>query len=117
VLEAEFILLEPLSPPRRIFIGSHSLPPLWFAVSVLQSTTDEVGDRYDDNMDLSLYVQMTVPVHPPKRTRRDPPLVNFMKEGTNMRTLHFWPEDPRRLQRSFFSDDRFWLAHQADRYE
>jgi hypothetical protein len=28
VLEAVFILLEPLSPSRRIFIGSHSLPPL-----------------------------------------------------------------------------------------
>jgi hypothetical protein len=38
VLEAVFILLEILSPSRRIFIGSHSLPrpPLWFAVSVLQ---------------------------------------------------------------------------------
>jgi hypothetical protein len=28
--------LEFSSPSRRIFIGSHSLPPLWFAVSVLQ---------------------------------------------------------------------------------
>jgi hypothetical protein len=27
VLEAMFILLEPLSPSKRIFIGSHSLPP------------------------------------------------------------------------------------------
>jgi hypothetical protein len=37
VLEVVFILLEPLSPSRRIFIGSHSLPPplLLFAVSVL----------------------------------------------------------------------------------
>jgi hypothetical protein len=34
-LEAAFILLEFPSPLRRIFIGSHSLPPLWFAVSVL----------------------------------------------------------------------------------
>jgi hypothetical protein len=31
-----FILLEFPSPSRRIFIGSHSLPPLWFAISVLQ---------------------------------------------------------------------------------
>jgi hypothetical protein len=37
VLEAVFILLEFPSPSRRIFIGSHSLPPLWFAVSVLHS--------------------------------------------------------------------------------
>jgi hypothetical protein len=36
VLEVVFILLEFPSPSRRIFIGSHSLPPLWFAVSVLQ---------------------------------------------------------------------------------
>jgi hypothetical protein len=28
VLEAVFVLLEPSSPSRRIFIGSHSLPPL-----------------------------------------------------------------------------------------
>jgi hypothetical protein len=76
-----------------------------------------VGDRYDDNIDLSIYEQMAVPVHHPERTRRDPPMVNFMKVGTDMRSLRFWPEDPRRLQRSFFSDDRFWLAHQADWYE
>jgi hypothetical protein len=31
-----FILFEPLSPSRIFFIGSHSLPPLRFAVSVLQ---------------------------------------------------------------------------------
>jgi hypothetical protein len=36
VLEVEFILLEFLSPSRRIFIGSHSLPSLRFAISVLQ---------------------------------------------------------------------------------
>jgi hypothetical protein len=37
VLEAAFILLEFSSPSRRIFIGCHSLPPLWFAVSVLHT--------------------------------------------------------------------------------
>jgi hypothetical protein len=37
VLEAAFVLLEFSSPSRRIFIGSHSLPPLWFAVSVLHA--------------------------------------------------------------------------------
>jgi hypothetical protein len=35
VLEAVFTLLEFPSPSRRIFIGSLSIPPLWFAVSVL----------------------------------------------------------------------------------
>jgi hypothetical protein len=35
VLEVVFILLEFPSPSRRVFFGSHSLPPLWFAVSVL----------------------------------------------------------------------------------
>jgi hypothetical protein len=48
-LEAVFILLESPSPSRRIFIGSLSLPPLWFAVSVLQPaeggyTRMQVGD-------------------------------------------------------------------------
>jgi hypothetical protein len=37
VLEVVFVLLESPSHSRRIFIGSYSLPPLWFAVSVLQS--------------------------------------------------------------------------------
>jgi hypothetical protein len=37
-LEAVFIMMEFPSPSRRIFIGSHSLPPLWFAVSVLQQS-------------------------------------------------------------------------------
>jgi hypothetical protein len=38
VLEAAFISLEVQSPSRRIFIGSHSLPPLWFAVSILHKS-------------------------------------------------------------------------------
>jgi hypothetical protein len=37
VLEAVFALLESPSPSRIIFIGSHSLPPPWFAVSVLHT--------------------------------------------------------------------------------
>jgi hypothetical protein len=40
VLETVFILLEFPSPPRRIFIGSHSLSPLWFAVMVLHKTQE-----------------------------------------------------------------------------
>jgi hypothetical protein len=42
VLEVVFILLESPSPLRRIFIGPHSLPPLWFAVSVLQVVSELV---------------------------------------------------------------------------
>jgi hypothetical protein len=53
VLEAVFILLEFLSPSRRIFIGSHSLPPIWFAVSVLQlrrpTRTTMPSTMYDAN--------------------------------------------------------------------
>jgi hypothetical protein len=43
VLEAVFILLEFPSPSRRIFIGSYSLPPLLFAVSVLQKISGTDG--------------------------------------------------------------------------
>jgi hypothetical protein len=46
VLEALFIFLEFLSPSRRIFIGSHSLPPLRFAVSVLQD--DLTAEKADE---------------------------------------------------------------------
>jgi hypothetical protein len=49
VLEAVFILLEFPSPSRRIFIGSHSLPPLWFAVSVLQVVSEPVRVFIDSN--------------------------------------------------------------------
>jgi hypothetical protein len=62
VLEAVFILLEFPSPSRRIFTGSHSLPPLWFAVSVLQV------DRY-----LGLTMEALLPAwlshHQEKRLR------------------------------------------------
>jgi hypothetical protein len=40
VLEAVFILLEFPSPSRSIFIGSHSLPPLWFARKPLGSLVE-----------------------------------------------------------------------------
>jgi hypothetical protein len=43
VLEVVFVLLESPSPSKRIFISSHSLPPLWFAVSVLHKV--KRGDR------------------------------------------------------------------------
>jgi hypothetical protein len=41
-----FILLEFPSTTRRIFIGSHSLPPLWFAVSVLHGATYQRAMNY-----------------------------------------------------------------------
>jgi hypothetical protein len=34
---------------NRIFIGSHSLPPLWFAVPVLQVVSEPVMDLRDFN--------------------------------------------------------------------
>jgi hypothetical protein len=45
VLEVVFVLLESTSPSRRIFIGSHSLPPLWFAVLILQRTKLQTAVR------------------------------------------------------------------------
>jgi hypothetical protein len=50
VLEAVFILLEFPSPSRRISISSHSLPPLWFAVSVLQVVSEPVRVFVDSNL-------------------------------------------------------------------
>jgi hypothetical protein len=49
MLKAVFILLESSSPSRRSFIGSHSLPPLWFAVSVLQVVSELVRVFIDSN--------------------------------------------------------------------
>jgi hypothetical protein len=31
---------------KRIFIGSHSLPPLWFTASVLQDVPAKIKDHY-----------------------------------------------------------------------
>jgi hypothetical protein len=76
-----------------------------------RASTGDVGDRYEADMDLTPYVQMVIPVHPLERTRCDPPLVNYMKVGTDIRPHCY--HDPRELQRSFFGDDRFWLAHQS----
>jgi hypothetical protein len=45
VRPSEFILSEFQSPPRRIFIGSHSLPPLW---SLNRSFTDITRYRKRD---------------------------------------------------------------------
>jgi hypothetical protein len=49
VLEVVFVLLESPSPSRRICIGSHSLPPLWFAVSVLLVVSEPVRVFIDSN--------------------------------------------------------------------
>jgi hypothetical protein len=49
VLEAVFVLLEYPSPSRRIFIGSHSLPHLWFAASVLHVVLEPVRVFSDSN--------------------------------------------------------------------
>jgi hypothetical protein len=49
VLETVFVLLESSSPWRSIFIGSHSLPPLWFAVLVLQVVSESVRVFIDSN--------------------------------------------------------------------
>jgi hypothetical protein len=54
VLEAVFVLLEFSSPSRTIFIGSHSLPPLWFAVSVLQIIPEIEKDFIKDAVDVSM---------------------------------------------------------------
>jgi hypothetical protein len=49
MVEAVFVLLESPSPSRRIFIDSHSLPPLWFAISVLQVVSERVRVFIDSN--------------------------------------------------------------------
>jgi hypothetical protein len=50
VLEAVFVLLEFPSPSSRILIGSHSLPPLCFSVSVLQRFADDMSREYEMSM-------------------------------------------------------------------
>ena len=76
------------------------------------ASTREEGDRYDDNLDLSRYVNSVVPIHHPIRTRRDPRKVDYKKKSNDIQPLRY--QDPRTLPRLFFSDNCFWLAHQAD---
>jgi hypothetical protein len=55
VLEAVFIVLEFPSPSRRIFIGSHSLPPLWFDVSVLQNLREQALKQENLNLVVKVF--------------------------------------------------------------
>jgi hypothetical protein len=63
------------------------------------STRDEEG-RFDDDIDLSLYTKMVVPIHPPEWTRKDPKLVDYSKYANDISPLRF--RDPWKLPRIFF---------------
>jgi hypothetical protein len=69
VLEAVFTLLEFQSTSRRIFIGSHSLPPLWFVVSVLHLALGGRRSAVPRNLDTGT---TPTPTKPTNRTLVDP---------------------------------------------
>jgi hypothetical protein len=50
------------------------------------STGDEEG-RFDDDIDLSLYTKMVVPIHPLERTRKNPKLVDNSKHANDISPL------------------------------
>jgi hypothetical protein len=58
-----FVLLESPSPSRRILIGSHSLPPLWFVVSVLHEVATSYHPRGRDPTSWLLTVKIRQPSH------------------------------------------------------
>jgi hypothetical protein len=80
-----------------------------------KARTGDEGDRYDDDIDLSIYEKTLVPIHPSARTRKDPKLVDYSKHANDIKPFRF--RDPWVLPRNFFCDDRFWRAHQVDWYE
>jgi hypothetical protein len=82
VLEVVFILLDPPSPSRRIFIGSHSFPHLWFAVSVLHKTLGIIGTPHKESIAMILSTK-TCQI---KRNRSTP-----AKTSSNLRT----PKTPK----------------------
>jgi hypothetical protein len=62
------------------------------------STGDEGGGCFDDDIVLSLYTKMVVPIHPPERTRKDPKLVDYSKHANDISPLRF--QDPWKLPRN-----------------
>jgi hypothetical protein len=52
------------------------------------STGDE-GGRFDDDIDISIYTRMVVPIHPPEQTHKDPKLVDSSKHANDIFPLWF----------------------------
>lgn len=79
--------------------------------------TGRVPPSYDDNIDITYFGTSLMKMEKPRRTARDPPIVDYKKSSdTDMRATRYGV-DPRKSQRSFRGDTRFWLPFQADWYE
>jgi hypothetical protein len=80
-----------------------------------RSSIEDVEGRYDDNIDLSSFVLVVVPIKPPTRACNDPSPLDFNARDNNIKLLHF--QDPSKLDKTFHGDSRFWQSYQADWYE
>jgi hypothetical protein len=93
-----FVLTPILGSPVVLFLSTNFRTisdPKIGARTKRVSTSDE-GRLYDDDIDLSIYEKMVVPVHPPERTRKDPKLVDYSQYSNDIKPLSF--QDPRALQ-------------------
>ena len=84
-----------------------------------QSSSSALGhpssptDDPDDDINLSYLMDSMASVTRPTRVRRDPPMVNYKRDGNSIDNL-IYNLDPMEEQRSYYGDVRFWFPHQAD---
>jgi hypothetical protein len=92
----------PQDPPARAFGRGHgdsgnpmvhkkvlTSGPKGSRAGMKNASTDDEGGRFDDDIDLSLYTKMVVPIHPLERTRKDPKLVDYSKHANDISPLRF----------------------------
>jgi hypothetical protein len=84
-------------------------------VRTKRASTGDVEGRYDDNIDLSPFELVVVPIKPPTCARNDPSPLDFNARDNNIKPLRF--QDPSKLNKTFHGDSRFWQSYQADWYE
>jgi hypothetical protein len=84
-------------------------------VRTKRASTGDVEGRYDDDIDLSPFELVVVPIKPPIRAHNDPSPLDFNARDNNIKPLLF--QDPSKLDKTFRGDSRFWQSYQADWYE
>jgi hypothetical protein len=80
-----------------------------------RASVGDIEGRYDDNIDLSPFELVVVPIKPPTRARNDPSPLDFNARDNNIKPLRF--QDPSKLDKTFHGYSRFWQSYQANWYE
>jgi hypothetical protein len=80
-----------------------------------KASTGDVDARYDDNIDLSPFELVVVPIKPPTRASNDSSPLDFNARENNIKPLRF--QDPSKPNKTCHGDSCFWKSYQAYWYE